>query len=125
GPAAVALLFGAVFRPDPWLAATVTAGVVLATGAQVVTQCLIAMGAETRLVLPWTLALVAGAAAVVALPGGALPRTAVAGVVGETAAAAGLVAAALRAGGQRPRLRGRDSAASQWNSPVAQRAHRG
>ncbi|HEY8340599.1 MAG TPA: hypothetical protein VIK95_12060 [Egibacteraceae bacterium] len=118
GPAAVALLFGAVFRPDPWLAATVTAGVVLATGAQVVTQCLIAMGAETRLVLPWTLALVAGAAAVVALPGGALPRTAVAVVVGETAAVAGLVAAALRAGVQRPRLRVRYSVVSKWNSSL-------
>lgn len=103
GPAAVALLFGASFRPEPWLAAAITAGVMLATGGLVVTQCLIAMGAEMRLVLPWTSALIIGAAAVVAWPGGALARTAAGFVVGEAAAMAGLVVTALRAGVQRPR----------------------
>jgi O-antigen/teichoic acid export membrane protein len=97
GPPLVAFFFGASFRPTPLFAALAGAGVVLATGALVVNQVLVARGAETRLIAPWLAALGAAAVTVALVPASATLRVSAALVVGEVVALAALLAATLTA----------------------------
>jgi O-antigen/teichoic acid export membrane protein len=94
GPALVSLLFGSGFRPDSLTTASVAVGMVLATGAILTNQILIALRLETRLLVVWWGAL-AVATAVVLLSGGltATERVLAAFTVGEVTATAILAAA--------------------------------
>lgn len=103
GPELIAALFGTAFRPPNWLAALAAGGVVLATGALALNQWLIATGMEGRLILPWAIALTVGGLAVVAVPGGAMARVAIASTTGEAVALSGvLITALLARSAQRP-----------------------
>lgn len=95
GPPVIALLFGATFRPTAWFAATAAATVLLACGALLLNQLLIAMRAETRLVAPWLASLATGVALIPVLGGTPTLRVAVAFMVGELVAVLTLLAAVL------------------------------
>jgi O-antigen/teichoic acid export membrane protein len=94
GPTLVALLFGNGFRPDQATTAAVAFGMVLATGALLTNQILIASHHENALVPAWWGAL-AAAAATVALTGTltATDRVLAGFVVGEVTALLLLTAA--------------------------------
>lgn len=104
GAALVARFFGASFRPPDGLAVAAAAGVVLASGAMLIGQVIIAQAGETRLMLPWLTALGAAAAVVAGMGGDPTRRLAVGLVVGECCA---LLALALTACVWRPRRDGR------------------
>jgi len=94
----VGLLFGEAFAPSrPFVTAT-AAGVLLATGALLLNQILIARSAERRLVLPWLCALAVAAATIVLVPADPTTRASAGFVAGELAALAGLLVADRRAG---------------------------
>lgn len=95
GPDVIALFFGATFRPAGWFAAAAAATVLLACGALLLNQLLIAMHAESRLVAPWLLGLAVGAASVAALPGAPSFQVAIGFLIGEFVALCGLLTAAL------------------------------
>jgi O-antigen/teichoic acid export membrane protein len=86
GPAVVALFFGEAFRPAWWLVGGAVAGVLLATGAAILNQVLIAMGHERRLVVPWAAALAVAASAILLVPGDPDLRVLVGFVVAEVVA---------------------------------------
>ncbi|MGH8907803.1 MAG: lipopolysaccharide biosynthesis protein [Egibacteraceae bacterium] len=97
GPTVIALLFGGDFRPDRWFIALTAAGVVGATAALGLNQILIAMSAESRLIGPWTSALLAGALTIAVTGGSPTMRVVTAFVVGEAVALLGLISAILSA----------------------------
>ena len=97
GPQIIALFFGAAFRPAAWFVALTVAGVVTATAALGLNQVLIGMGAETRLLAPWLVALLAGVATVLLVQAEPTFRVAAGFVAGEVVALAGLLAAVLTA----------------------------
>jgi O-antigen/teichoic acid export membrane protein len=101
------LLFGPSFEPQGWIAAGVTAGVLLATGSMVLNQVLIAQGSEERSLAAWGLALAAAAVALAIVDDTASARVVIAFVVGEAVALLGLGAAASR-----PSIRSAASGAS-------------
>lgn len=92
GPPLVAFFFGESARPGADFVALTVAGVVLATGALLINQVLVARRAEARLPLPWLLGL--GVAVVVMLlaGGSATIRVSLGFVVGEVVAVCSLVA---------------------------------
>lgn len=97
GPQLVALFFGEGARPDATFVALAGLGVLLATGATLLNQVLIARGAEARLVAPWLAALTVAAVTVLATEGTATFRVAAAFAVGEAVALAGVLLVALTA----------------------------
>jgi O-antigen/teichoic acid export membrane protein len=96
GSRLVALLFGRSFAPDWWVAAGVTAGVLLATGAMVLNQILIAQGCEDRSLASWVIALAAAVTTMAATDGTPMARVVMAFVLGETVALFGLTVGAHR-----------------------------
>jgi O-antigen/teichoic acid export membrane protein len=68
GPAIVELLFGADFRPDPYLVTVATATAVMAVGGLAFNQFFIALGRETELPKHWSLGLLVATVLVLALP---------------------------------------------------------
>ena len=96
GPPLVAALFGAAFRPDRLMVTLVGGAMLLATGALLLNQFLIAAHRELRLVTPWLSALAAGAVGVAVLGGPPATRVAGAMVVGELTALAALTVTVLR-----------------------------
>ena len=90
----IGAFFGSQFRPPGWLAAAVTAGVVLATGGLVLNQLLIADGSERRLIVPWASGLICAIATMLIVAGSPSWRVGNAFVVGELAALAALVTVA-------------------------------
>lgn len=109
GPWLLELFFGSGFAAPRWLAAAAAGGALLATGAQVLNQVLVAQQREKALVVPWGFGLVVCLLAVVALPGSASERVAAGFVVGHLAALLVLLVAARAAAvpsgaGERPRL---------------------
>lgn len=90
----IGALFGPEFSPPGWLAAAVTAGVVLGTGGLVLNQLLIADGSERRLIAPWASGLMSAIATMLILAGTPSWRVGIAFVVGEIAALGALVAVA-------------------------------
>ncbi len=93
GPGVVALVFGEGFRPDATLAALVAGGVMLAGGALFVGQIHVAKGDAGRLADTWLLAVVVTALALAVPAADDGLRVAMAFVVGEGAALAGLLVA--------------------------------
>ncbi len=95
GPLLVGVAFGSGFAPTPSVAAIAGTGVVLAAGGLFIGQILVAKGQSMRLAIAWFAALVA-AVVVIALPfDDPIIHVVVAFTVGEVAALAALVAAAL------------------------------
>lgn len=95
GPQLVALFFGEGARPDATFVALAALGVMLATGATLLNQVLIARGAESRLVAPWVIALAVAALVIAVADGTATFRVAAAFAVGEAVALAGVLLVAL------------------------------
>lgn len=102
GPQLVALFFGEGARPDATFVALAAVGVMLATGATLLNQVLIARGAESRLVAPWLTALAVAALVIALVDGTATFRVAAAFAVGEAVALAGVLLVALTAATARP-----------------------
>jgi len=95
GPQLVAIFFGEGARPDATFVALAALGVLLATGATLLNQVLIARGAESRLVAPWLAALTVAAITVLLVDGTATFRVAAAFAVGEAVALTGVLLVAL------------------------------
>jgi O-antigen/teichoic acid export membrane protein len=95
GPALIALFFGRSFEPAWWLAAGAAAGVVMATGAVMLNQVLVAGGAESRMVIPWVAAAIAGGIAIAVTPGDPVLRVTLGFVVAELVALCAVYAAIL------------------------------
>jgi hypothetical protein len=101
GPAVVAIMFGAEFRPSWWLVGGAAGGVVLAAVGLALNQVMIAMEDETALLPAWGAALVVAVAVVVLYDGDPVRAVTAAFVVGEIVAVLGL---AVIARGQTQRL---------------------
>jgi O-antigen/teichoic acid export membrane protein len=86
GPAVIALLYGADFRPSATVVSAVVAGVLLATAAQLVALVIVARGATTQLAVSWPAGLAAATLALFLLPGDAMTRVAIAFLVGQVVA---------------------------------------
>lgn len=86
GPTLVARFFGEAFRPPAGLTVAAAAAVVLASGAMLIGQVIIAQSGEERLILPWLTALGAAAVVIAGLGGDPVRRLAVGLVVGECCA---------------------------------------
>jgi O-antigen/teichoic acid export membrane protein len=96
GSPVLGLLFGRTFAPPWWVAAGVTAGVLLATGSMILNQVLIAQGSPGRSLSAWVLALAAGSLSLAVIAGTPTARVVGAFVVAETVALLALVVAASR-----------------------------
>lgn len=92
GPAVIALLYGADFRPSATVVSAIVAGVLLATAAQLVALVIVARGTTTQLAVSWPAGLAAACVTLLVLPGDAVTRVAIAFLVGQ-AVALGLMAA--------------------------------
>jgi lipopolysaccharide/colanic/teichoic acid biosynthesis glycosyltransferase len=96
GPWIVRIAFGPDFAPDRMTAALVAGGVVLAGAGLFVGQILVARGRTLRLAMAWIAAVATATLAVLATPElEPVLRVAVGFIVGEAAALAALVTAAL------------------------------
>lgn len=95
GPAVLALLYGADFRPSVALAAGAAAAVTLSAGSMLLNQVLVACRREASLVVPWAVALLAAGAAVAAWPGHAEGRVLLGTVVGQVVALLALLVSCL------------------------------
>jgi O-antigen/teichoic acid export membrane protein len=102
GPAVVGALYGLEFKPDAALAGLAAAGVIAGMAGLVTTQILVARGHTSLMAVVWLIALVVAALTMVLVPGSPSIRVAAAFCVSETAALAGLSAAALRPQTARP-----------------------
>ena len=98
----IGAFFGSQFRPPGWLAAAVTAGVVLATGGLVLNQLLTADGSERWLIVPWASGLICAIATMLMVAGSPSWRVGSAFVVGELVALGALVTVA-RSAARQPR----------------------
>jgi O-antigen/teichoic acid export membrane protein len=87
GPAVVALLYGADFRPDPLVVALAATGVAGAAVAQLLGQLLVARGRTARLAGRWTAGLVVALIVLILDPAGAEVTVALAFALGELTAA--------------------------------------
>jgi hypothetical protein len=96
GPTLIRVLFGAGFEPPGWFAAGATFGVLIGTGAIVLSQVLVGASAESRLPWPWFSALAAAALAMSLASSSPLRRVLLGFVVGEVVAMLGLLFAILR-----------------------------
>jgi len=96
GPAVVEWLYGADFRPEPWLTGLAAAAVTVGIFGLVTTQVLVGRGATGRMALVWLSALGAAALAVIVSRGEPSLRVAIGFLTGEAVAFLGLSAAALR-----------------------------
>jgi hypothetical protein len=74
GPAGIALLYGADFRPSATVVSAVVAGVLLATAAQLVALVIVARGATTQLAVSWPSGLAAATLTLLLVPGDAMTR---------------------------------------------------
>jgi O-antigen/teichoic acid export membrane protein len=90
------LLFGSAFEPPSWMAAGVTAGVLLATGSMILNQVLVAQGSPARSLIGWVTALVAAGVGFAVIGGDPAERVVWAFVLAEVVALAGLVVAAAQ-----------------------------
>jgi O-antigen/teichoic acid export membrane protein len=90
GGQVIEVLFGPEFAPEPWVAAGVTGGVLLATGSTVVSQVLVAQGSEARALAAWSVALAAAATAIAIRGGSDTERVVIGFVIGEAVALATL-----------------------------------
>lgn len=106
GSQVIGLFFGSGFAPPAWLAAVAAGGVLLASGALVLNQLLVAAGLEHRLPIPWIVGLLAGSAIMLIVDGSPTQRVATGFVCGEVVALLLLLVAAR----WRPDRRGRDRA---------------
>jgi O-antigen/teichoic acid export membrane protein len=88
GPQVIELLYGAAFSPDTVVAATIAAGVVLATATHLAGQVLVAKGQTGRLAIAWTAGLLVAAVSLVVLTGTPAARVGVAFLLGEASALA-------------------------------------
>jgi hypothetical protein len=79
----VSRFFGEAFRPPAGLTVAAAAAVILASGAMLIGQVIIAQSGEKRLILPWLTALGAAAAVIAVVGGDPVRRLAVGLVVGE------------------------------------------
>ena len=86
GPAVIALLYGADFRPSATVVSAVVAGVLFATAAQLVALVIVARGATTQLAVSWPAGLAAATLALFLVPGDAMTRVAIAFLVGQVVA---------------------------------------
>jgi O-antigen/teichoic acid export membrane protein len=96
GPAIIELLYGSAFAPAAVVAAAIAGGVVLATATHLAGQVLVATGQTGQLAIAWTTGLITAAAALVALPGTASARVAVAFLLGEAVALGAVSVLGLR-----------------------------
>jgi O-antigen/teichoic acid export membrane protein len=96
GPAVIALLYGADFRPSAVVVSAVVAGVLLATGVQLVALVIVARGTTTQLAVSWPTGLAAACVTLLVLPGDAVTRVAIAFLVGQAVALALMAALATR-----------------------------
>jgi hypothetical protein len=94
GPAVVAVLFGEEFRPTSLLAGLAAAGVVLAAGALIIGQILIARGTTGILGVLWIVALAVGGLVVLIAAGTPAERVGWGLVGGEVTALVGTMAVA-------------------------------
>lgn len=92
GPMIIGALFGTAFVPTSPLIAVAVFGSVVLTGAMLLNQVLIAMGAERDLLGPWLLSIVTAAAAVAGTPFDAVGRVLAGLVCGAVVALVALVA---------------------------------
>jgi O-antigen/teichoic acid export membrane protein len=86
----VGALFGKGFTPPWWLASAAGGGMVLASGALLLNQLLIARSLEHRLPLPWIAGLAMFTLVIAATPGSPSARVAAAFVAAEVVTLAGL-----------------------------------
>lgn len=96
GPSVVVLLFGAEFEPAATVAALAAVGMVIAAASLLAGQVLVARGRTLLLAAGWAAGLIAAGLALLIDAGGADVRVARAFVVGEAAALAAIVLAAIR-----------------------------
>jgi O-antigen/teichoic acid export membrane protein len=94
GSQVIGLFFGSGFAPPGWLAAVAAGGVLLATGAMVLNQLLVAAGLEHRLPAPWLAGLLVGSVILLIVDGSPTQRVAAGFVSGEIAALSLLLVAA-------------------------------
>ncbi len=99
GPALIEAVFGPGTRPEPWVAAAIAAGSVLALGGLLQVITLIATARQPTLVISWASALLAAALVLISGPSDALTRVVIAFVTAELVAsllmATGLIRWAL------------------------------
>jgi O-antigen/teichoic acid export membrane protein len=86
GPRVVELLYGAAFAPETVVAATIAAGVVLATATHLAGQVLVAKGQTGRRAIAWTAGLLVAAVSLAVLAGTPSARVGVAFLIGEATA---------------------------------------
>jgi O-antigen/teichoic acid export membrane protein len=96
------LLFGRAFAPPGWVAAGVTAGVLLATGSMILNQVLVAQGSPALSLSAWVLALVAAVAGLLVMGGDPTERVVGTFLIAETVALLGLIVGTLRLPSARP-----------------------
>ena len=90
GSSLLGLLFGRSFAPEWWVAASVTVGVLLATGSMVLNQVLIAQGSENLSLAVWVVAIAVAAVTMGTVSGTPTARVVSAFVFGEAVALLGL-----------------------------------